>query len=109
MADFGQDPADPLNALPIARVVVMNPDGSYVEPGNDEAPKTPSIIRATGPGNIPAGASSVHVKVTGAANATFLGQVVKVGEEIYLSANGATFGALAYDGTGSELLIVTVA
>jgi len=71
--------------------------------------KTASIVRATGAGNITTGSSSFSVYNAGAANGVLLGQTIKPGEILSFSAGHVdTFGAIAYNGTGTELLITIV-
>lgn len=68
---------------------------------------TPNIIRATASGSIPAGAYSFSVANLGAANGTLLGQTIKPSEIINFDAGSLNnvYGAVAYDATGTELLI----
>ena len=68
---------------------------------------TPNIIRATASGSIPAGAYSFSVANLGAADGTLLGQTIKPSEIINFDAGSLNnvYGAVAYDATGTELLI----
>jgi len=68
---------------------------------------TPNIIRATASGTIPAGAYSFSVANLGAADGTLLGQTIKPSEIINFDAGSLNnvYGAVAYDATGTELLI----
>ena len=72
--------------------------------------RTPSLTRATVVGTVAAGARSVSVFNSGAANGLWLGAVIKSGEQLSYSAGaqGDTLSAFAYDGTGTELVITTV-
>lgn len=68
--------------------------------------KTPVLIRATGAGTVAAGAISVSVYNAGMANGTVLGQTIKPGETLTWSTYPVdTLAAVAYDGTGTELVI----
>lgn len=68
---------------------------------------TPSIIRATGAGTIAAGAYSFSVANVGSLSGVLLGVTIKPGEVINFDAGSLnnTYGAVSYDGTGTELLI----
>lgn len=72
---------------------------------------TPSMTRAAGAGSVAAGARSASFYNAGAANATVLGTTLKPGEQVSFSADGLrdVLGAIAYDGTGTDLLITSVA
>lgn len=72
--------------------------------------RTPSMTRSTGAGNIPAGARSASFYNAGGANATVLGSVLKPGEAVDFSAgsNLDTLGVIAYNATGTELLITSI-
>jgi len=72
--------------------------------------RTPSLVRATGAGNVAAGARSVSVFNAGAANGLWLGVTIKPGEQLSYSADGQgdTLSAFSYDGTGTELVITSV-
>jgi len=68
---------------------------------------TPSIIRAIGAGTIAAGAYSFSVANVGSLSGVLLGVTIKPGEVINFDAGSLnnTYGAVSYDGTGTELLI----
>jgi hypothetical protein len=72
---------------------------------------TPGLIRATDATGSPiaAGARAVSVYNAGSANGQVLGQVIKPGESMNWSAGGEanTLGPVAFDGTGTELVITT--
>lgn len=72
--------------------------------------RTPSLLRASAPGVVPAGARSVSVFNAGLVNGTWLGAVIKPGEQFNYDAgsNLDTLLAFAYDGTGTELVITSV-
>jgi cobalamin synthase len=73
---------------------------------------TPSILRATNAAGSPiaAGAKSVSISNTGGVNGLVLGTIIKPGETLSWSAGDMnnTLTAISYDGTGTELLILTV-
>lgn len=68
---------------------------------------TPSLIRATGAGTISAGAYSFSVANVGLLDGILLGVAIRPGEIISFDAGSLnnTYGAVSYDGTGTELLI----
>lgn len=76
----------------------------------NEEQRTPTLLRVSGPGSISAGSRSVSVYNAGAANGTWLGAIIKPGEQFSYSADAEndTLGAFSYDGTGTELVITTV-
>ncbi len=71
---------------------------------------TPSLLRVTNSGTITAGKKSVSVYNAGSANGTWLGVVIKPGEQFSYSVYGAfeTLAAFAYNATGTELVITTL-
>lgn len=68
---------------------------------------TPSLIRATGAGTISAGAYSFSVANVGLLDGILLGVAIRPGEIISFDAGSLnnTYGAVSYNGTGTELLI----
>lgn len=74
--------------------------------------KTPNFIRVTNSGSITSDCTSVSVANVGAANGTFLGTTIKTGETLNFDAGaiGNYFAAssIAYNGTGTELLIIYI-
>ena len=89
--------------------VKVNPSGALtVEATIEPTSVTPNIIRATGAGSIPAGARSFSIANVGAADGDILGGTnnIKAGEVLNFDAGlNNTYGAVAYDATGTELLI----
>ena len=68
--------------------------------------RTPSLARVTGAGTVAAGAESVTVYNAGVANGLVLGGAIKPGESFTWSVStGDSLAAIAYDGTGTELVI----
>ena len=70
---------------------------------------TPTLLRDTKPGTIPAGKKSVSVYNAGIANGVWLGEIIKPGEQFTYSVNAPTEGLaeFPYDGSGTELVITT--
>lgn len=70
---------------------------------------TPTLVRTSAIGSVAAGARSVSVYNSGGANGTVLGSIIKPGESLSWSAGAVnnTLGIIAYDGTGTELVITT--
>lgn len=75
-----------------------------------EVSRTPALLRATGAGSVAIGKRAVSVSNVGSANGTVLGTTIKPGETINIDAGSErdTLAAVAYDGTGTELLILTL-
>lgn len=72
--------------------------------------RTPTMKRDNLPGSILVGARSVSFFNAGATNGTVLGAILKPGEMVTFSAESTsdTLTAIAYDGTGTDLLITTL-
>ena len=72
--------------------------------------RTPGLTRVTGVGSILAGARSVSVFNSGVANGVIIGQSIRPGETLTWTAGGQsdTLSVMTYDGTGTELTIITV-
>jgi hypothetical protein len=71
--------------------------------------RTASMLRSTTSGAIAAGAKSVSFVNTGSANATVAGAVLKPTEAVRFTTEGSdTLAAIAYNATGTELLITQV-
>jgi hypothetical protein len=72
--------------------------------------RTPGIIRATGAGTIAPLVYDFSVSNVGAANGTILGQTIKPGETLNFGAgavnNYYAAATIAYNGTGTELVII---
>lgn len=70
----------------------------------------PSMVRSSAVGTVTAGKRSAAIFNAGNANATVLGAILKPGESVSFSADGVrdALAAIAYDGTGTDLLITTV-
>jgi hypothetical protein len=74
------------------------------------ASRTTNILRPTTSGTITAGKRSASFSNVGTANATIKGVVLKPGETVNFDAGAInnTLDAIAYDATGSELLIIFI-
>lgn len=72
--------------------------------------RTPGLLRVTGAGTIAPKVYDFSVANVGSANGTILGQTIKSGETLNFGAgavnNFYTAGTIAYDGTGTELVII---
>ena len=72
--------------------------------------RTPSFIRTSSGGSVSKGIRSVTFFNAGATNATVLGTVLKTQEKITIDAGGQGdhLDSIEYDGTGTDLVIVTI-
>jgi hypothetical protein len=72
--------------------------------------RTAGMTRSSGIGSVSAGARSASFYNAGDVNATVAGALLLAGEQVSFSAGGQgdTLGAIAYDATGTDLLITTV-
>ena len=72
--------------------------------------RTPTMTRAAGPGNVAAGARSASFYNAGSGNATVLGATLLPGEQVSFAAGAEddTLAVIAYNGTGTDLLITSV-
>lgn len=84
---------------------ILSALGGAVGPSTANGP-----IRATGAGSIPAGVTSFSVYNAGSADGTINGGTIKKGEQLsWVAAGGSYFtGPIAYDGTGTELVITYI-
>lgn len=73
-------------------------------------PRVPAMIRASAPGNVTAGKRSVSFYNAGAVAATVLGTPLLAGESVSFDAGSSldTLPVIAYDGTGTDLLITSI-
>ena len=92
--------------MDIKRVIQMDSQGNYP----DQRSATPTFSRVTGPGNIAAGASEVTIQNVGNAKGTVLGTEIDAGQSVtFRTAATAGLGAITFDGTGTVLLVTSVA
>lgn len=71
--------------------------------------RTPSFSRQTAAGSILAGSYSCSIMNVGGANGTVLGSSISPGESLSFNADSSnTLGVIAYDATGTELIITEV-
>ena len=90
--------------------VTIASDQSPLDVDLADTVRTPALTRVSAAGTVAAGARGVSVFNAGTANGTWLGAVIKPGEQLSYNAGaqGDTLGAFAYDGTGTELLISSI-
>jgi len=76
----------------------------------DPEAKVTNVVRTSTTGTIAAGAFSASFGNVGAANGTVKGVTIKPGETINFDAGAMnnTLDAIAYNGTGTELLIIYI-
>ena len=72
--------------------------------------RKPDMIRSSIVGVVPAGTRSASFFNAGATNATVIGTILKPGEMVTFSAESTldVLTSLAYNGTGTDLLITTL-
>jgi hypothetical protein len=76
--------------------------------GIDGSVETPGMIRTTTNDTLAAGYFSVSFTNTGVAEGTLLGAALKANETVEFTAKtGNTLGAIVYDASGTEFLILT--
>lgn len=73
-------------------------------------PRIPAMIRSSAPGSVAAGKRSVSIYNAGPGPGLVLATALKVGETVNFDAGSSldTLGAISYDGTGTDLLIISV-
>lgn len=73
-------------------------------------PRVPAMIRVSAVGNVTAGKRSVSFYNAGGVSATVLGALLLSGETVSFDAGSSldTLPAIAYDGTGTDLLITSI-
>ena len=105
------------SALPITAAALPLPTGAATETTlglvNTKLTAvtvTPALIRTSAAGTITAGKRSVSVANVGAASGTLLGTTLGANETVNIDAGALnnTLGAIAYDATGTEFLIITL-
>lgn len=73
-------------------------------------PRVPTMLRASAPGVVAVGKRSVSIYNAGQAPGLVLGTSLKAGETVNFDAGSSldTLGAISYDGTGTDLLIISI-
>jgi hypothetical protein len=93
----------------IPAVAIVGSDGEAAGGYPSGTQRTPTITIAAGSGSVAAGAKSVALLNNGAADATILGQTIPPGTSVAFNApNNDTLAAIAYNGTGTQLIITEV-
>ena len=95
-------------AVPVAPVSFISANAilSSILASTQGVERTPNYIRASAAGSIPAGSKDISIFNAGQANATVLGEILEPGFQIPFGTDGNdTSSAIAYDGTGTTLLI----
>lgn len=92
------------NGCPVIKATIApaeNPPAAVVQ--------TPSLTRVTNAGSVAEGATSVNFFNALGSDATVAGALLKPGESVtFVAADGKVLGEIAYDGTGTELVISKV-
>lgn len=105
-----KDQGNKENNYPYQRAVLQLLDQIANSGGGGSVVLTPTIARVTSSGTISAGKKSISIYNSGLADATVLTVIVKPGETYTWSTNikGETLAAVAYNATGTELVITTL-
>jgi len=102
--------------VPVGPLVYVNPQYVLndillqVTSINTPTVRTPAMFRTSAAGAVTAGKRSVSIRNAGAANGTVLGANLLPGEVVNFDAASLkdTLGAITYNGTGTDLLIITI-
>lgn len=102
--------------VPVGPLVYVNPQYVLndillqVTSINTATARTPAMFRTSAAGTVTAGKRSVSIRNAGAANGTVLGANLLPGEVVNFDAASLkdTLGAITYNGTGTDLLIITL-
>lgn len=101
--------------VPVGPLTYLDTEGAVLALLNEVATsttRTPSIIRATNAVGSPIAPGSRQVLCynAGTADGSFVGATIKPGESFPLNAGGENdvLGPVSYDGTGTELVIITI-
>lgn len=108
--------ADGTVVVPVGPLVYVNPQYVLndillqVTSINTATARTPAMFRASATGVITAGKRSVSISNAGNANGAVMGTILLPGEIVTFDAGSLkdTLGAITYDGTGTDLLIITL-
>lgn len=97
---------------PTAPITYINPNSYLAQlvSNTTSVTRTPVLLRATGAGTIAPLVYDFSVSNVGSANGSILGGTIKPGETLNFAAgalnNSYAAGTIAYDGTGTELVII---
>jgi hypothetical protein len=97
---------------PTAPITYINPNTYLAQlvSNTTSVVRTPNLVRATSAGTIAPLVYDFSVSNVGSANGTILGGTIKPGETLNFAAgalgNYYTASSIAYDGTGTELVII---
>lgn len=102
--------------IPVGPLVYVNPQYVLndillqVTSINTATARTPAMFRASATGVITAGKRSVSISNAGSANGAVMGTILRPGEIVTFDAGSLkdTLGVITYDGTGTDLLIITL-
>lgn len=102
--------------IPVGPLIYVNPQYVLndillqVTSINTPTARTPAMFRTSASGTITAGKRSVSIRNAGSANGVVLGANILPGEVVNFDAASLkdTLGAITYNGTGTDLLIITI-
>jgi hypothetical protein len=102
--------------IPVGPLIYVNPQYVLndillqVTSINTSTARTPAMFRTSASGTVTAGKRSVSIRNAGSANGVVLGANLLPGETVNFDAASLkdTLGAIAYNGTGTDLLIITI-
>lgn len=102
--------------IPVGPLIYVNPQYVLndillqVTSINTPTVRTPAMFRTSTNGTVSAGKRSVSIRNAGSANGVVLGANILPGEIVNFDAGSLkdTLGAITYNGTGTDLLIITI-
>ena len=102
--------------IPVGPLIYVNPQYVLndillqVTSINTPTVRTPAMFRTSASGSVTAGKRSVSIRNAGGANGVVLGANILPGEIVNFDAGSLkdTLGAITYNGTGTDLLIITI-
>ena len=102
--------------IPVGPLIYVNPQYVLndillqVTSINTPTVRTPAMFRTSASGSVTAGKRSVSIRNAGAADGVVLGAAILPGEIVNFDAGSLkdTLGAITYNGTGTDLLIITI-
>lgn len=94
----------------LLQAIAINASTTSINTNTTGVTRTPTMVRSSTAGTVTAGKRSVSIRNAGSANGTVLGANLLPGEIVNFDAGSLkdTLGAIAYDGTGTDLLIITI-